>query len=71
MARDVDPQLRAVAEAALDVARERDALLTDIRRALVLGEQDCALRLMRRYCGLEEEGDENEDARGRTGQGLH
>ena len=71
MARDVDPQLRAVAEAALDVARERDALLKDIRRALVLGEQDRALRLMRRYCGLEEEGDENEDARGRTGQGLH
>lgn len=46
---------RELAEAALTVSDERSALLDDLRRALLEGRQDDALRYARRLTGLEEE----------------
>ena len=65
-----DPAYRALAEAALAVAKRRAELLDRIRSAL-LGKDDFrALRLMRIYAGIDEakHGEEEDD---RVDSGLH
>lgn len=47
------PNLRGVVEAALEIARERRETLAQLRAALEKGENEKALRLARRLCGLE------------------
>lgn len=44
--------LRRVMDAALPAARDRAALLAEVRGALAVGDDRAALALMRRYCGL-------------------
>jgi len=49
-----DPAYRALAEAALEVARRRADLLDEVRQALINDDERRALALMRRYVGIEE-----------------
>ena len=59
-----DPAYRALAEAALAVAKRRADLLEKIRSALLENEDRRALRLMRVYVGIDEgKNDEEEDDR--------
>ena len=65
-----DPSYRALAQAALDVGLQRARMLDEIRKALIQGDNDSALALMRVYTGIEE--DKNADKESdRTGSGLH
>lgn len=50
-----DPAARALADAALSVAKRRSKLLDRITAALAEERTEDALRLMRVYCGLDEE----------------
>jgi hypothetical protein len=57
---------RALAEAALSVARQRAEQLREIRLALASGDESAALKMMRIYVGLEDE--EQGD---RAPEGIH
>ena len=60
---------RALAEAALAVGRRRAERLDEIRAALIEGENERALSLMRVYVGIEE--GRRGDKSNRSDSGLH
>ena len=50
-----NPNLAAAIESALEIARRRAQTLGHIRAALESGDNATAVKLMRVYCGLEDE----------------
>jgi hypothetical protein len=48
----MDASVRAFAAAALQVSREREHVLCDLRLALLRHDHDATIRLARRLCGL-------------------
>jgi hypothetical protein len=47
-----DPSVRAFAAVALQVSRERERVLCDLRLALLRDDHEATVRLARRLCGL-------------------
>lgn len=63
-----DPEALALAEAALAVEAERSDTLRRARAALLRGDKQTALQLLRQLCGLEEEDAADEGHRDRPGE---